>query len=68
MHGAVCLLLATWLVTQPALAQAPYITSAGDPSVRADTIYRLAVDPRLHPSESVVLLLDDGVVRFEAVE
>jgi transglutaminase-like putative cysteine protease len=46
-------------------AQAPVITPAGDPSVRSDTIYRLAVKPQDHGTESVVLLLDDGVVRFE---
>jgi transglutaminase-like putative cysteine protease len=66
MHGSVCALLAlVLLANQPTMAQAPRITSDGDPSVRADTIYQLAVDSRLHPDESVVLLLDDGVVRFE---
>ncbi len=49
----------------PAAAQAPNITEAGDPSVRSDTIYRLAVDPDDHPEESYVYLLDDGVVRVE---
>ncbi|MBW3571872.1 MAG: DUF3857 domain-containing protein [Gemmatimonadetes bacterium] len=48
-----------------AAAQAPVITEAGDPSVRADTIYRLAVDPADYPEEEHVLLLDDGVVRME---
>lgn len=47
-------------------AQAPRITPAGDPSVRADTIYQLAVDPADHPGEDFVYLLDDGVLRFEA--
>ena len=47
-------------------AQAPRITPAGDPSVRADTIYKLAVDPAAHPEEDAYLLLDDGVVRVEA--
>ncbi len=47
-------------------AQAPRITPAGDPSVRADTIYRLAVDPKAHPEEDAYFLLDDGVVRVEA--
>jgi transglutaminase-like putative cysteine protease len=65
MHRSVCVLIGLGLLTQPAGAQAPRITAAGDPSVRADTIYQLAVDPRLHPDASVVLLLDDGVVRFE---
>jgi hypothetical protein len=49
----------------PAAAQAPVITEQGDPSVRADTIYRLAVDPADYPEEEHVLLLDDGVVRME---
>ncbi|HZA98916.1 MAG TPA: DUF3857 and transglutaminase domain-containing protein, partial [Gemmatimonadales bacterium] len=65
MHCSVCVLIGLGLLTQPAWPQAPRITAAGDPSVRADTIYQLAVDPRLHPDASVVLLLDDGVVRFE---
>lgn len=47
-------------------AQAPVITPAGDPSVKSDTIYRLAVDPRDHPDDPFVYLLDDGVVRVEA--
>ncbi|HEU0302591.1 MAG TPA: DUF3857 domain-containing protein, partial [Longimicrobium sp.] len=50
----------------PAAAQAPVITEQGDPSVRADTIYRLAVDPADYPEDDHVLLLDDGVVRLEA--
>jgi transglutaminase-like putative cysteine protease len=47
-------------------AQAPRITPAGDPSVKADTIYRLAVDPAQHKGDDFVYLLDDGVLRFEA--
>jgi len=47
-------------------AQAPRITPEGDPSVRNDTIYRLAVDPAQHPEEDAVFLLDDGVLRYEA--
>ncbi|HEU0012618.1 MAG TPA: DUF3857 and transglutaminase domain-containing protein [Longimicrobium sp.] len=50
----------------PAAAQAPVITEQGDPSVRADTLYKLAVDPADYPEEESVLLLDDGVVRLEA--
>jgi hypothetical protein len=50
----------------PLFAQAPVITIAGDPSVRSDTIYRLAVDPADHPNDPFVYLLDDGVVRVEA--
>jgi transglutaminase-like putative cysteine protease len=59
----VCIFLLAWT---PAWAQAPIITSAGDPSVRNDTLYRLAVSPADYPNELVVLLLDDGVVRYEA--
>jgi hypothetical protein len=50
----------------PALAQAPRITPAGDPSIRNDTIYRLAVDPADYADDDYVYLLDDGVIRFEA--
>lgn len=50
----------------PAAAQAPVITERGDPSVRSDTVYALAVAPEDHPEDDVVLLLDDGVVRLEA--
>jgi transglutaminase-like putative cysteine protease len=60
------LLLIPTLLAAPVWAQAPRITPAGDPSVRSDTIYQLAVNPAEHPEESVVLLLDDGVVRYEA--
>src|SRR5574341_1562366 len=56
------------LVTLPRVggAQAPKVTPSGDPSVRSDTIYRLAVNPADHPGEDFVYLLDDGIVRFEA--
>ena len=57
---ACCLLMA-----RQAWAQAPVITPAGDPSVRSDSIYRLAVNAVEYPDEPVVLLLDDGVVRRE---
>lgn len=50
----------------PLAAQAPRITPAGDASVRADTIYRLAVDSAAHQGDDFVYLLDDGVLRFEA--
>lgn len=46
-------------------AQVPVVTSAGDPSVRADTIYKLAVDPKAYPDESLHWLLDDGIVTVE---
>jgi hypothetical protein len=60
------LVCASWLACAPAWAQAPKITPSGDPSIRNDTLYSLAVDPRNHPGESAVLLLDDGVIRSEA--
>lgn len=64
--NAVRHLLVSALLVTPAWAQAPIITPAGDPSVRNDTLYRLAVNPADYPNESVVLLLDDGVVRYQA--
>jgi len=59
-------LVALVVIVTPGFAQAPRITSKGDPSVREDTLYRLAVDPADYPNEDVVLLLDDGVVRYES--
>lgn len=52
--------------TASATAQAPKITTAGDPSVNPDTIYKLAVDPAKYPEDASWTLLDDGVVRLEA--
>ena len=49
-----------------AAAQAPVITRLGDPSVKPDTIYKLAVKPQDHPEEGSVFLLDDGVIKVEA--
>jgi cellulose synthase operon protein C len=46
-------------------AQAPDITPSGDPSVKDDTIYKLAVDSANYPQQSWVLLLDDGVVKVD---
>jgi transglutaminase-like putative cysteine protease len=66
MRGCRLLLLSTLLLGRPASAQAPVITPAGDPSVRNDSLYRLAVNPAAHPDEPVILLLDDGVVRYQA--
>ena len=66
MPRAALLLL---LFTAPlalARAQAPRITPYGDPSVNSDTIYRLAVNPADYPDQAFVVLLDDGVARFEA--
>jgi transglutaminase-like putative cysteine protease len=60
-------LLAVLLLAAPGLrAQAPRISAAGDPSVRADSIYRLAVDAARYPEQDAAYLLDDGVVRLEA--
>ncbi len=53
-------------VAFPLAGQAPKITPKGDPSVKADTIYRLAVNPKDAGDEPAILLLDDGVMRFEA--
>jgi transglutaminase-like putative cysteine protease len=66
MRVCLHLLVSTTLLAGPGWAQAPVITPAGDPSVRSDTIYQLAVNPAEHPDDPVVLLLDDGVVRYEA--
>ena len=64
MFGRTALLL---LATAAALpAQAPVITQQGDPTVKSDTIYKLAVRAADHPEEDAVFLLDDGVVRLEA--
>jgi transglutaminase-like putative cysteine protease len=65
MRACSVLLLSVLLSTSPVLCQAPVITPAGDPSVRSDTIYRLAVNPAAYPEDDAVLLLDDGVVRYE---
>ncbi|HSJ15913.1 MAG TPA: DUF3857 and transglutaminase domain-containing protein [Longimicrobiales bacterium] len=53
------------LLPLPTAAQAPVITPEGDPSVRNDTIYALAVNPADYPEDTAVLLLDDGVLRIE---
>jgi transglutaminase-like putative cysteine protease len=53
-------------VAGAARAQAPVITPSGDPSVRNDTLYALAVDPAAYRDQPYVYLLDDGVLRFEA--
>ena len=53
------------LTARPVSAQAPKITPAGDPSVKSDTIYKLAVNPADYADDDYVYLLDDGVLRFE---
>lgn len=64
-HGAAFALL-TLLVANPLAAQAPIVTPDGDPSVREDSIYALAVQPGDAPDASIAILLDDGIVRYEA--
>lgn len=49
----------------PLAAQAPRITAGGDPSIRNDSIYSLAVRPQDFPDQGFVYLFEDGVVRFE---
>lgn len=64
--ASVALCLTLGALASAAEAQAPRITPRGDPSVRNDTIYALAVDPADHPEETSIWLLDDGVLRLEA--
>jgi transglutaminase-like putative cysteine protease len=66
MRAGWFLMFVTLVLTAPVQGQAPRITPYGDPSVDNDTLYWLTVDPAAYPDESVVLLLDDGVVRLEA--
>ncbi|MFI5243108.1 MAG: DUF3857 domain-containing transglutaminase family protein, partial [Gemmatimonadales bacterium] len=47
-------------------AQSPRVTPAGDPSVKSDTIYKLAVKPADYADQPYVYLLDDGIVTYEA--
>ena len=65
-RSALSLLFAA-VIGVPLPAQAPVITPAGDPSVEADTIYRLAVaaGDTNASDQSWIYLLDDGVLRFE---
>lgn len=63
--GALCFAALSSVPTSSLRAQAPVVTSAGDPSVRSDTIYKLAVDPKAYPDESLHWLLDDGIVTVE---
>ena len=66
MRALPTLLAALVLAAAPAAAQAPRITERGDPSVRDDTLYRLAVEPADYPDEASILLLDDGVEIYNA--
>jgi hypothetical protein len=63
MFGRTALFLLAVSTALP--AQAPRITQQGDPTVKSDTIYKLAVKAAEHADEDAVFLLDDGVVRFE---
>jgi hypothetical protein len=47
-------------------AQSPRVTPAGDPSVKSDTIYSLAVKPADYADQPYVYLLDDGIEKLEA--
>src|SRR5450830_1406094 len=46
-------------------AQAPAITPAGDPSVAADSLYKLAIDPASAGDDVMMYLFDDAVRRVE---
>jgi hypothetical protein len=54
------------LLAGMARAQAPIIGPQGDPSIRNDTIYGLALTAARARGLDQVYLLDDGVVRIEA--
>ncbi|HEU0053056.1 MAG TPA: DUF3857 domain-containing transglutaminase family protein, partial [Longimicrobium sp.] len=60
------LALALALVAAGASAQAPRITERGDPSVRDDSLYKLAVKAEDYPEEESILILDDGVMIYNA--
>ena len=49
------------LIARPVAAQAPVVTPNGDPSVKSDTIYSLAVNPADYPDQPYVYLLDDAL-------
>ena len=46
-------------------AQSPTISPAGDPSVSADSLYKLAIDPAAAGEDMMVYLFDDAVIRVE---
>ena len=58
--------IAALAAAAPLSAQTPRTGKTDDPTVRADSIYRLAVDAAKFPEEDAVFLLDDGVIRLEA--
>jgi Domain of Unknown Function with PDB structure (DUF3857)/Transglutaminase-like superfamily len=47
-------------------SQAPQITPRGVPTIRTDSIYRLAVDSMRYQNLASILLLDDAVISVEA--
>jgi transglutaminase-like putative cysteine protease len=68
LHGAWRWIAAAVVVAagvRTAGAQAPRITPRGDPTIRDDTIYSLAVNPADHPDQNSIYLLHDAVLRFE---
>jgi hypothetical protein len=60
------LALSLTLCAISASAQSPRVTPAGDPSVKSDTIYSLAVKASDYADQPYIFLLDDGIVKFEA--
>ncbi len=48
-----------------AVGQAARTTPHGDPTVRDDTIYALAVAPAQYPDQNLIYLLNDAMVRYE---
>ena len=58
--------IAILLAATSSNAQSPHVTPVGDPSVKSDTIYKLAVNPADYADQPYVYLLDDGIVTFEA--
>jgi transglutaminase-like putative cysteine protease len=66
MRRPLLLAFALLAAASPLAAQAPRIGADGDPTIRADSIYRLAVDAAKYPEADAVFLLDDGVLRLEA--
>jgi len=58
--------LAIALGALSASAQSPHVTPAGDPSVKSDSIYALAVKASDYADQPYVYLLYDGIVRLEA--
>lgn len=64
--AAGALLFGFGILVRPLPAQAPAITTAGDPTVRADTIYRLAIPASQAGGRETVTLFDDRIVRVES--